>query len=150
MMRVVFLVLLLFSAPLFAVEPDEILDDPALEQRARDISQEIRCLVCQNEPIDSSDAQIARDLRLLVRERLLAGDTDEEVRAYLVDRYGEFVLLKPQFNLRNALLWGAGPLLFLTGLVIAMRLPRRVEAADALSKEEKDRLSELMKDDGSE
>ena len=80
MMRAIFFVLILISAPLFAVEPDEILDDPALEQRARDISQEIRCLVCQNEPIDSSDAQIARDLRLLVRERLLAGDTDEEVQ----------------------------------------------------------------------
>ncbi|MEM7242184.1 MAG: cytochrome c-type biogenesis protein [Pseudomonadota bacterium] len=147
MIRVVVLIVMCFATPLFAVEPDEILEDPVLERRARDISKEIRCLVCQNEPIDSSDAQIARDLRLLVRERLLAGDTDDQVRTYLVDRYGEFVLLKPAFSWGNAALWGAGPLLLLIGMVLVMRMPRRVETAAGLSKEEEARVAELMKKD---
>ena len=146
MIRFFFLLFMCFAAPVLAVEPDEVLDDPVLEQRARDISAEIRCLVCQNEPIDSSDAQIARDLRLLVRERLELGDTDAQVRAYLVDRYGEFVLLKPQFSWGNALLWAGAPILFLLGLVLAWRMPRRVDVPDALSKAEKDRLKQLMKD----
>ena len=140
------LILLLFMAPLYAVEPDEVLEDPVLEQRARDLSQEIRCLVCRNEPIDSSNAQIAKDLRLLVRERLVAGDSDEEVRQYLVDRYGEFVLLKPRFTLGNALLWAAAPLLFLIGAVIAFRLPRKEVAEASLSDAEKARLEKLLND----
>ncbi|SEB92211.1 cytochrome c-type biogenesis protein CcmH [Nitratireductor aquibiodomus] len=101
--------------PAFAVQPDEVLDDPALEARARDLSAELRCMVCQNQSIDDSDAELARDLRVLVRDRLEAGDRDEEVIAYVVDRYGEFVLLKPRFSYRNALLWGAPVILLLFG-----------------------------------
>ena len=139
------LIWFLLVSPLFAVEPDEVLDDPVLEERARDLSQEIRCLVCRNEAIDSSNAQIAKDLRLLVRERLVAGDTDDEVREYLVERYGEFVLLKPRLSLTNALLWGGAPILFLLGLFFAYRLPREEEAVEALSKDEAKRLDTLMK-----
>ncbi|RMD49780.1 MAG: cytochrome c-type biogenesis protein CcmH, partial [Alphaproteobacteria bacterium] len=97
----------------WAVEPDEMLADPALEARARAISKQLRCLVCRNESIDESNAKLARDLRLLVRERLKAGDSDEEVIAYIVDRYGEFVLLKPRARGVNLLLWLAGPLMLL-------------------------------------
>ena len=92
--------------PALAVQPDEVLADPALEARARALSAELRCMVCQNQSIDDSDADLARDLRVLVRERLAAGDSDEQVIDYVVSRYGEFVLLKPRFSLRNALLWG--------------------------------------------
>ena len=129
-MRLLLCLLLLvatFATPATAVQPDEILDDPALEARAREISKELRCLVCRNESIDDSNAGLARDLRLLVRERLSVGDSDAEVKTYLVDRYGEFVLLKPVFSLNNALLWFAGPLLFLLGLVASIAyipLPR--------------------------
>src|SRR4051795_13590027 len=96
---------LVFSASAFAVQPDEVLKDPALEKRARDISSGLRCLVCQNQSIDDSDAQLAKDLRILVRERLVAGDSDQQVRDFLVQRYGEFVLLKPTFSAHNLLLW---------------------------------------------
>jgi cytochrome c-type biogenesis protein CcmH len=103
------LLALAFAAPVAAraVQPDEQLKDPALEARARRLSAELRCLVCQNESIDDSNAPLARDLRLLVRERLTAGDTDRDIRAFLVGRYGEFVLLRPPFNWRTALLWTA-------------------------------------------
>ena len=101
---------LLVAMPSFAVQPDEILDDPVLEDRARDLSAELRCLVCRNESIDESNAELARDLRLLVRERLLAGDTDDEVIAFLVERYGEYVLLRPSTSGSSILLWLAGPL----------------------------------------
>lgn len=114
------LLCLVLAAPANAVQPDEILDDPVLESRARDISKELRCLVCRNESIDDSNADLARDLRLLVRERLLEGDTDAEVKQYMVDRYGEFVLLKPVYNLANALLWLAGPILFVLGLIASI------------------------------
>ena len=140
------IVFLALSFAAFAVEPDEVLEDPVLEERARNLSQEIRCLVCQNEAIDSSDAQIAKDLRVLVRERLVAGDTDEEVLDFLVDRYGEFVLLKPRFSWGNFFLWAAAPLLFLIGLVVAIRLPRRKLEVDALSDKEKARLRALLED----
>src|SRR3954451_12677102 len=96
---------LVFSASAFAVQPDEVLKDPALEKRAREISSGLRCLVCQNQSIDDSDAQLAKDLRLLVRERLVAGDTDGQVRDFLVQRYGEFVLLRPTFRGRTLVLW---------------------------------------------
>ena len=126
------LVLLALALPGLAVQPDEMLDDPALEARARAIGQELRCLVCRNESIDDSNADLARDLRLLVRERLVAGDTDAEVKRFLVDRYGEFVLLRPAFSAANALLWLAGPAVFLAGLaVIAVYLRRRRPAAPA-------------------
>lgn len=109
------LVLLLSVGPAFAVNPDEVLDDPALEARARGISEHLRCLVCQNQSIDDSDAELARDLRLLVRERLVAGDSDEATVQYIVDRYGEYVLLNPVFAPHTVLLWIAAPLVLLIG-----------------------------------
>lgn len=134
--------------PVQAVQPDEILEDVALETRAREISKELRCLVCRNESIDDSNAGLARDLRLLVRERLVAGDTDAEVKTYLVDRYGEFVLLKPIFSLANAALWFAGPLLFLLGLIASVTYlrSRRPALPDQLSEDEKAELARLLKD----
>jgi cytochrome c-type biogenesis protein CcmH len=150
-MRVIMLLLLalLVAAPAWAVQPDEILGDPALEARARSISKEVRCLVCRNESIDDSNAELARDLRLLVRERLVAGDSDAEVLDYLVERYGEFVLLKPRFSAANAALWLAGPAAFLLGLIaiIAYHRTRRpyAEAREApLSAEEKKRLDDIL------
>ena len=132
--------------PALAVGPGEILSDPVLEQRARDISAGLRCLVCQNQSIDDSDADLARDLRVLVRERLVAGDSDEQVRQYLVDRYGEYVLLNPRLNEHTILLWVAAPLLLLVGLgtlVIAAR--RRSPADDAdLDDDEAAVLAELQ------
>lgn len=109
----------LFLTPAFAVEPDEILADPALEARARDLSTEVRCMVCQNQSIDDSDAPLAKDLRILVRERIVAGDTNDEVLTFLVARYGEFVLLKPRFTLANAFLWIAPIGVLLIGGFIA-------------------------------
>ncbi|ODM43242.1 cytochrome c-type biogenesis protein CcmH [Cereibacter johrii] len=138
-------------APAFAVQPDEILPDPALEARARDISQELRCLVCRNENIDDSNAQLARDLRLLVRERLVAGDSNAEVVAFVVDRYGEYVLLNPTAGGANLILWIAGPAMLAGGLgLAALYLRRRRTAPDAasaaLSDEERARLAEILKD----
>lgn len=134
------------ALPALAVGPGEILPDPVLEQRARDISAGLRCLVCQNQSIDDSDADLARDLRVLVRERLVAGDSDEQVRQYLVDRYGEYVLLNPRVNEHTILLWVAAPLLLLVGLgtlVIAAR--RRSPADDAdLDDDEAAVLAELQ------
>ncbi|MEO1689007.1 MAG: cytochrome c-type biogenesis protein [Pseudomonadota bacterium] len=143
---------LLAAGPAGAVQPDEVLDDPALEARARTLSEEIRCLVCRNESIDESNAELARDLRLLVRERLTAGDTDDEVMDYLVDRYGEFVLLRPTFTAGNAVLWFGGPALLLMGLgasVMYIRRARPEAAARAapLSEAEQARLDALLKDD---
>ena len=137
----------LFTPEARAVQPDEVLEDPALEARAREISKELRCLVCRNESIGDSNAGLARDLRLLVRERLTAGDTDAEVKTYLVDRYGEFVLLKPQFSIANAARWFAGPLLFVLGLIasIAYVRSRRLASPDALTPEEQAKLDEILK-----
>jgi cytochrome c-type biogenesis protein CcmH len=142
------LVLMAMAVPVHAVQPDEVLDDPALEERAREISKEIRCLVCRNESIDDSNASLARDLRLLVRERLVAGDSDSEVRAFLVARYGEFVLLKPIFSMANAALWFAGPLIFLLGLIASVLYLRRQRTAttEGLSPEEQAELDRLLKD----
>ena len=142
--------LLALTAPVAAVEPDEVLGDPVLEARARVLSKELRCLVCRNESIDGSNATLARDLRILLRERLTAGDTDEEAVQYLVDRYGEYVLLRPRLTRANAVLWFGGAGLLLAGGVVALVFlrrqsrPRRV--ADGLSAEEEERLSSLMKD----
>jgi cytochrome c-type biogenesis protein CcmH len=133
----------------FAVEPDEMLADPGLEQRARALSRELRCLVCQNQSIDDSAAPLARDLRILVRERLRAGDGDQQVLDFLVARYGEFVLLKPRFEGQTALLW-LTPLAVLmlgaTAIVVAMRRRNRTAGpSDAtLSASEEARISELM------
>ena len=135
---------LTLAQPAFAVSPDEVLADPVLEQRARDISAELRCLVCQNQSIDDSNADLAKDLRVLVRERLVTGDTDEQVRQYLVDRYGEFVLLNPRLNDHTLLLWSAGPLLLLAGgATLWLVGRRRRSAAPGLSPEEQAVLDEL-------
>ena len=145
------LVAAVLAFPALAVQPDEMLDDPALEARAREVTKEIRCLVCQNESIDDSNAELARDLRVLVRERIVAGDSNADVKQYLVDRYGEFVLLKPRFTGMNLVLWLAGPVLLILGLVTAgiyMRR-RRPEAAAAeapLSAEERAALDRALRD----
>ncbi len=116
MRRLAFIALLLtLLTPALAVTPDEMLKDPALEARARHLSQELRCMVCQNQSIDDSEAPLAHDLRVLVRDRLKAGDNDRQVLDYLVARYGEFVLLKPRFEPRTLLLWGLPPLALLAG-----------------------------------
>ncbi len=117
--------ILALSTPAYAVGPDEVLADPVLEQRARDISGGLRCLVCQNQSIDDSDADLARDLRLLVRERLVAGDNDQQVEQFIVDRYGEYVLLNPRFGAHTLLLWLAGPALLVLGLVTLLVSRRR-------------------------
>jgi cytochrome c-type biogenesis protein CcmH len=109
-------IMLLLAAPLaHAVQPDEIMKDPAQEARARNLSRELRCMVCQNQSIDDSDAPLARDLRLLVRERITTGESDKQVLDFLVARYGEFVLLKPRFNLHTLLLWLLTPLVLIGG-----------------------------------
>lgn len=131
----------------FAVTPDEVLADPALEARARAISAGLRCMICQNQSIDESDAALAKDLRVLVRQRLVAGDTDQQVVDYVVSRYGEFVLLKPVFNWRNALLWGTPVLLLLAGggyILVASRR-RRPASAQVLTDEEKTALAEALR-----
>ena len=130
----------------YAVQPDEVLKDSALELRARDISAGLRCLVCQNQSIDDSDAQLAKDLRLLVRERLVAGDSDEQVRDFLVQRYGEFVLLKPTFRAHNMLLWLTPALVLALGAIGAYAaLRRRPQAsAAALDDEEQKALQALL------
>lgn len=135
----------LFSAAAHAVTPGEVLSDPALEKRARTLSAELRCLVCQNQSIDDSNAELARDLRLLVRERLVAGDSDEDVINYVVSRYGEFVLLKPRFNANTLLLWGAPLAVFLIGAVAAVMTlrGRQKSVPAALSAEEKAELERL-------
>ena len=136
------------ASPAHAVQPDEILADPGLEARARALSQELRCLVCRNENIDDSDADLARDLRLLLRERLSAGDSDAAAMAFIVDRYGEYVLLKPTVQGANLLLWLAGPLMLLAGGAVALTMQRRRSAlaeAAPLSGEDQARLAELLK-----
>jgi cytochrome c-type biogenesis protein CcmH len=124
----IFAVVLIAAAllrPALAVQPDEIMADPALEARARGLSKELRCMVCQNQSIDDSDAPLARDLRLLVRERLKDGDSDQQVLDFLVARYGDFVLLKPPFNWHTALLWLGPPAVLLTGALVLVMLARR-------------------------
>lgn len=148
MMRVLILWLAMATAA-FAVEPDEILDDPVLEERARELSKGIRCLVCRNESIDESNAELARDLRLLVRDRLVEGDSDSEVIDFLVSRYGEYVLLTPRATGANLVLWFAPAILFLIAFVIAMvyvRGRREPTAEEGLSEAEKARLTKLMED----
>jgi len=150
--RALLLALLLLAAPVaapvWAVQPDEVLADPALETRARKLSAGLRCLVCRTESIDESNAPLARDLRLLVRERLVAGDTDPETIAYIVDRFGEYVLLNPTTSGSNIILWLAAPGLLLAGLGIsALYLRRRAQPAgvEALSSDERARLDQILK-----
>jgi len=149
MKRLAVIVLLMLATPIWAVQPGEVLSDPALEERARDISKGLRCLVCRNENIDESNAELARDLRLLVRERLVAGDSNAQVVDFVVDRYGEYVLLNPQRDGVNLVLWIAGPVMFLLALCIGAGfvLGRRKganAAPDALSEAENARLKEIM------
>jgi cytochrome c-type biogenesis protein CcmH len=146
------LALLVFSWPAMAVQPDEMLRDPNLESRARALSAQLRCMVCQNESIDDSEASLAKDLRILVRERLQGGDSDEQVRAYLVQRYGDFILLKPPLKPETLLLWGA-PFLVLLGGAAAIFISsrRRVgqTASPVLNEIERARLEDLLGDDSS-
>ncbi len=139
------LMLLALALPVAAVQPDEVLSDPALEARARSLSLTLRCMVCQNQSIDDSDAPLARDLRVLVRERLKAGDSDTQIREFLVARYGQFVLLEPEKNSRTALLWLAPLLVLLSGALVLlcffMRRPGR--SPKALTAAEKKRLKQL-------
>ncbi|WOJ89564.1 cytochrome c-type biogenesis protein [Methylocapsa polymorpha] len=154
MLRRLALLLTLLLAPLaaMAVEPDEILSDAKLEARARALSAELRCMVCQNESIDESHADLARDLRLLVRERLQAGDSDEQIRAFLVQRYGDFILLKPPFKLTTWLLWGAPFLVLIAGAGVIIFAARRGRAStastDGLSESERAKLDSLLGKDG--
>jgi cytochrome c-type biogenesis protein CcmH len=136
------------ATPSLAVQPDEMLKDPALEARARTLSSELRCLVCQNQSIDDSEAPLARDLRLLVRERLTQGDSDTQVLDFLVSRYGQFVLLRPRLELQTILLWGLPPAALLAGmiglLITARRRQKTSTDAAPLSSEEQKRLSSLI------
>lgn len=142
------LVTLVAPTAAFAVEPDEILKNPNLEARARHLSEELRCMVCQNQSIDDSAAPLARDLRLLVRERLTAGDSDQQVLGYLVARYGEFVLLKPRFEPQNFLLWGLPPFALVAGAIALYMSARRRRPTDvqvpALSADEKKKVATLV------
>jgi cytochrome c-type biogenesis protein CcmH len=137
--------MLAVASPAFAVLPDEVLKDPALEARARTLSVELRCMVCQNQSIDDSDADLARDLRLLIRERLVAGDSDQQVLDFLVARYGEFVLLKPPFNWQTVLLWAAPAAVFGAGVILVILSWRRRGQGNEpeLSAEERKRLADL-------
>ena len=148
---------LVASPHAFAVQPDEILKDPAQEARARELSKQLRCMVCQNQSIDDSDAPLARDLRILVRERLQAGDSNPQVLDFLVQRYGEFVLLRPRLHWRTALLWLAAPVLLIGGGLALFLLARRrsrggppdaaLPQGGALTADEERRLAKLMKAD---
>jgi cytochrome c-type biogenesis protein CcmH len=137
----------LLIAPSWAVLPDEVLKDPVLEARARVLSQDLRCLVCQNQAIDDSNAPLARDLRLIVRERLTAGDSDEQVIAYLVSRYGNFVLLKPPFQSNTALLWLAPFIMLLIAIAVAAAylLRRKPDIADTLPVQLSDDELQILK-----
>ncbi|PCD75654.1 cytochrome c-type biogenesis protein [Pseudothioclava arenosa] len=142
----------LLASPVLAVQPDEVLPDPAMEARARTISQVLRCPVCQGENIDESNAEVSRDLRLLVRERLIAGDSDSEVLDYITDRYGEYVLFEPEKTGANLILYYLGPVALLIagigGFIYLRRRGSAVEAApQALDAEEERRLKELLADD---
>lgn len=149
-LRAAVLALAMLGSPALAVQPDEVLADPALEARAREISRDLRCLVCRNESIDESNAELARDLRLLVRERLLEGDSNQQVLDFVVARYGEYVLLRPLATGSNLLLWVAGPAMLILGLGSAGLYLRRRKADTApvapLTDEERRRLAEILKD----
>ena len=141
------LLFVMFAGFASAVEPSEMLSDPALEARAQEIGKEVRCLVCRNESIEDSSADLARDLRLVVRERLMVGDSDPEVKAFLVERFGEYVLLRPSFGGSTLWLWLTGPILLMLGALIAVSfvLKGRRDVA-ALSDDEEARLRGLLDD----
>ncbi len=141
------LAIFLMVTPVLAVQPDEMLADPALEDRAREISRDIRCPVCQGETIDDSNAPIARDLRLIIRERLVAGDSDDAVVAYVVARYGEGVMFNPTAEGANLILWLAGPALLLAGTAVALAAARRrVSPEAALTPEDEARIRQILKE----
>ncbi len=150
MIRAALAALMLVAAlPASAVQPDEILADGALETRAREISKELRCLVCQNQSIDDSDASLARDLRILVRDRLKAGDSDEEVVSFVVERYGDFVLLRPPFKTSTLLLWIGPALIFIAGIAGVWTWYRRrrtavISDAAPLSDDERKRIDAIL------
>ena len=153
MKNFLFLLLVIFT-PLasYSVEPSEVLDDPILEELARDISKDLRCLVCQNESIDESSATLAKDLRILVRERLLAGDNKDAVLKFIVDRYGEFVLLNPSSNGSNLILWLSGPLMLLIALIISFSFIKANQKLKrntiiGLSDEEKRELEKIIREE---
>ncbi len=150
-MKRLVMILALIAAPVWAVQPDEILDDPVLEERARDLSKDLRCLVCRNESIDDSNAELARDLRILVRERLVAGNTDEEAMEFIVSRYGEYVLLKPRAGGTNMVLYLAGPVMLILALGTAALYLRRRQSAPktaeaGLDAEEQARLKKILEE----
>lgn len=144
------LLLLLFvlASPVWAVEPSEMLDDPVLEARARTLSEGLRCPICRNESIDESHAALSKELRIILRERLVAGDTDAQAVDYMVQRYGEYILLNPQVNGVNWLLWGAGPLMLLAAIAIGATAIRKRGAGtqETLSDDEQARLKEILRD----
>jgi cytochrome c-type biogenesis protein CcmH len=146
--RIALLIALVAPTVASAVTPEEILKDPALETRARNLSRELRCMVCQNQSIDDSEAPLAKDLRLLVRERLSNGDSDKQVLDFLVTRYGEFVLLRPPFELHTLLLWGVSPAMLLIGIFALIIMARRWQTvappSPPLSEAEQRRLSTLV------
>ena len=152
--KLIFIFVIAISSPVIAVEPDEVLDNPSLEERARQISKDLRCLVCQNESIDESDAALARDLRVLVRERLQVGDSNEEVLQFVVDRYGEFALLRPRIDGVNYVLWWFGPLFLIFSIITAVtyviKLRKISKSSNDLSAplndEERKKLHESMSD----
>ncbi len=140
------LIFLLLAGPLWAVEPDEVLDDPALEERARTLSQGLRCPVCRNESIDESNAALAKELRILLRERLVDGDTDQEAVDFMVARYGEFVLLRPDTRGVNLILWAAAPAMLLVALLIGWSAIRsKKPTSDTLTADEKAELDEILR-----
>ncbi|MBL4726791.1 MAG: cytochrome c-type biogenesis protein CcmH [Rhizobiaceae bacterium] len=146
---ILLMALIIFATPALAVNPDEVLENPVLEQRARDISAKLRCLVCQNQSIDASDAALAKDLRVLVRERLTAGDTDEQIFDYVVDRYGEFVLLQPKMAMHTLVLWFMPILALLAGIgiFIARIRNRGVTKTAGLSDEENELILKALQKD---
>lgn len=146
-MRWLVLVVLMFGAPVYAVEPSEVLDDKGLEDRARGLSQLVRCPVCQNESIDESHAPVARELRIIIRERLIAGDSDQEVMNYLSARFGEFVLLTPDRTGANLILWFAAPAVLLLGTALAFSAIRKKDASapDKLTDDEKAEVDKILR-----
>ena len=152
--KVIFIFVIAISSSVVAVEPDEVLDNPSLEERARQISKDLRCLVCQNESIDESDAALARDLRVLVRERLQVGDSNEEVLQFVVDRYGEFALLRPRIDGVNYVLWWFGPLFLIFSIITAITYVRKLrkiskssnDLSATLNDEERKKFNEIMGD----
>ena len=145
-MKRLLLILMLVAAPLWAVEPGEMLDDPGLEQRAREISQGLRCPVCRNESIDESNASLSKELRIVLRERLVAGDSDQQAVDYMVARYGEYVLLRPDATGANLILWLAAPALLLLALGVGWATIRRRQGTPApLSDDEQAELDKILR-----